>query len=111
MENKQELVEIECPFCHLRTIHRNNVMHDMRRIEQMYSKLNELNYKCEDNMKRLNDMMLELKGVIGMVRASAKKNDWYKDEIQGKDDLDTPRNRLIRERKNNTLQIEIHNEG
>lgn len=88
MEDKLDLIELTCPFCSQKTVHRNNVLHETRRIEQMYSKLNELNYKCEDNMKRLNDMMLELKGLLGMVRASAKKNDWYKDEIQSVPTID-----------------------
>lgn len=42
----------------------------------------EINGKCESNMKNLHNMMLELKGLIAMVRANARKNDWYKEEIQ-----------------------------
>ncbi len=44
-------------------------------------RLEEINQKCEDNMKRLNQMMLELKGLVAMVRPQAKKTGWYGDEI------------------------------
>jgi hypothetical protein len=47
------------------------------RQEQMILAIERLNAKCEDNMKRLNSMMLELKGVIAMVRPTARKNEWY----------------------------------
>jgi hypothetical protein len=40
--------------------------------------------KCEHNLKTLNDMMLQLKGVIAMVRPLAAKNEWYGQEIEGK---------------------------
>lgn len=52
------------------------------RLEDMIRAIERLNSKCEDNMKRLNSMMLELKGVIAMVRPLAKKNAWYGDEVQ-----------------------------
>lgn len=55
---------------------------DLNRIERMYEKLAELNSKCEDNMKRLNAMMLELKGIVAMVRPQVKKTGWYGEEIQ-----------------------------
>lgn len=62
-------------------------LHDeIEKINYLISKVEQLNEKCEDNMKRLNSMMLELKGIISMVRPMAKKNDWYKDEIVVKDE-------------------------
>lgn len=39
-------------------------------------------------MKSLRDMMLELKGIVAMVRPMAKKNDWYKEEIEIKKSVD-----------------------
>lgn len=65
----------------------NKVMphNDIYRLEQIILAVERLNYKCEDNMKRLNNMMLELKGIVAMVRPMAKKNDWYKDEINTND--------------------------
>lgn len=54
---------------------------EFHRISHLISKVERLNEKCEDNMKRLNAMMLELKGIIAMVRPMAKKNEWYGEEI------------------------------
>ena len=54
----------------------------MYRCENMIRAIERLNGKCEDNMRRLNEMMLEMKGIIAMVRPSARRNDWYKDEIE-----------------------------
>ncbi len=45
------------------------------------ARLEEINKKCEDNMKRLNQMMLELKGLVAYVRPEVKKSGWYGDEI------------------------------
>lgn len=55
---------------------------ELNRVERMYEKLVELNEKCEDNMRRLNAMMLELKGIVAMVRPQVKKSGWYGEEIQ-----------------------------
>lgn len=55
---------------------------DIKRVEDMLRAIERLNANCEDNMKRLNSMMLELKGIIAMVRPSAKKNAWYGEEIE-----------------------------
>lgn len=44
-------------------------------------RLEEINQKCEDNMKRLNAMMLELKGIVAMVRPQVKKTGWYGEEV------------------------------
>lgn len=44
-------------------------------------RLEELNQKCTDNMNRLNQMMLELKGIVAMVRPQVKKTGWYGDEL------------------------------
>ena len=57
---------------------------DICKIHHMISKIDRLNGKCEDNMQRLNAMMLELKGIIAMVRPMAKKNEWYGEEISVK---------------------------
>lgn len=51
-------------------------------LQDMIRQIDSLNHKCETNMKRLNEMMLELKGIIAMVRPQAMKNDWYGEEIQ-----------------------------
>ena len=52
------------------------------RLAHLTAKVIRLNESCEDNMKRLNAMMLELKGIVAMVRPMAKKNDWYGQEIE-----------------------------
>ena len=57
---------------------------DLYKIQDMIHAIERLNGNCEENMKRLNAMMLELKGIIAMVRPMAKKNDWYGEEIQVK---------------------------
>ena len=62
------------------------ITNELRRINQMYTKLDELNAKCEDNMRRLNSMMLELKGIVAMVRPQVKKTGWYGDEILHRED-------------------------
>ena len=58
------------------------IVQELQRINQMYTKLDELNAKCEDNMRRLNSMMLELKGIVATVRPQVKKTGWYGDEIE-----------------------------
>jgi hypothetical protein len=50
-------------------------------LSQMIRAIERLNANCERNMKTLNAMMLELKGLIAMVRPAARKNDWYGEEI------------------------------
>jgi len=45
-------------------------------------RLEEINQKCEDNMKRLNAMMLELKGIVAMVRPKVRNTGWYGEELQ-----------------------------
>ena len=54
---------------------------EIYRMEQMIRGIESLNQKCDQNMRSLNMMMLELKGVIASVRASARKNEWYGPEI------------------------------
>jgi len=64
---------------HLEKIERrqDQLMNEMPRYRNA---LQGLEAKLEDNMQRLNKMMLELKGLIAMVRPAAAKNDWYKGE-------------------------------
>jgi len=56
---------------------------DRLRMEVAINKLEELKEHTERNMKALNNMMLELKGLIGMVRAKAGRPgmEWYGKEI------------------------------
>lgn len=79
---KENAKDWKCPFCHFAKMQQNNVIQDMRRIEQMYAKLNELNNKCTDNMNRLNAMMLEMKGLVAKIRPEVKKTGWYGDELK-----------------------------
>lgn len=51
------------------------------RLEDMLRSIERLNNNCADNMKRLNQMMLELKGLVAYVRPQVKKSGWYGDEI------------------------------
>lgn len=57
----------------------------INRLDEMLKRAESINMKCDENMKRLNNMMLELKGCIAMVRPSAKKNEWYGEELEGKE--------------------------
>lgn len=66
---------------------------DRLRMEFAINKLEELKEHTERNMKSLNNMMLELKGLIGMVRAKANRPgmDRYKHEISNPDiQIQTP---------------------
>lgn len=57
-------------------------LHDeLYRVQDMIRQIERLNQNCTDNMKRLNAMMLELKGIVAMVRPQVKKTGWYGDEI------------------------------
>ena len=58
--------------------YRWNIFHHLERLDQ----------NCSDNMTRLNSMMLQLKGIIAMVRPMAKKNDWYGEEIDARREVD-----------------------
>lgn len=53
-------------------------------INEMMRQLERINTHCTDNMKRLNAMMLELKGLVAMVRPQVKKTGWYGDELNAK---------------------------
>ena len=75
----------KCPFCDFEKSKSKATLHDdFDRMNHLICKVERLNQICEDNMQRLNSMMLELKGIIAMVRPMAKKNDWYKDEVEVK---------------------------
>lgn len=50
--------------------------------EKRKSILLSLEEKVDDNMKRLNAMMLELKGIVAIVRPQVKKSGWYGDELK-----------------------------
>ena len=62
-------------------MHKNEVEKQLEIIAHLLSKADRLSGHCEQNMNRLNSMMNELKGLIAMVRPSAKKNDWYGKEL------------------------------
>lgn len=57
----------------------------INRLEQLLHHTERMNEKCEENMRRLNTMMLELKGIIAMVRPQVKKCGWYGEEINVKE--------------------------
>ena len=64
---------------------------ELYRLQDMIRSIETLNSKCEDNMRRLNAMMLELKGIVAMVRPQVKKSGWYGEEIQANSkDICTP---------------------
>lgn len=52
------------------------------RINDMMHQLERLNTQCSDNMKRLDLMIREFKGLVAMVRPQVKKTGWYGDEIK-----------------------------
>ncbi len=56
--------------------------------EKRKSILLTLEEKTDDNMQRLNAMMLELKGIVAMVRPKVKNTGWYGDEINAKPAVD-----------------------
>lgn len=60
---------------------------ELYNIQDMMRQLERINATCQDNMKRLNQMMLELKALVAMVRPQVKKTDWYGDEIQTRFDF------------------------
>lgn len=49
--------------------------------EKRKSMLLTLEEKTDDNMKRLNAMMLELKALVAMVKPQVKKTGWYGEEF------------------------------
>lgn len=63
--------------------------------EKRKSILLTLEEKTDDNMKRLNAMMLELKGIIAMVRPKVKNSGWYGEEINTIDKNDKNKHDLI----------------
>lgn len=89
IEHEMDLLHPKCPACDIPFVHTwelpvkpKDHSNDIYRLEQIILAVERLNHKCEDNMKRLNNMMLELKGLIAMVRPNAKKNAWYGTEIE-----------------------------
>lgn len=62
---------------------------EIYKCQDMIRQIASLNQKCEDNMKRLNAMMLELKGIVAMVRPQVKKTGWYGDELTVEKVMDT----------------------
>lgn len=68
------------------TFQLDEIRENMNLAERRKTSLISLEEKVDDNMKRLNNMMLELKGIIAMVRPMAKKNDWYGQEILHRED-------------------------
>ncbi len=84
---KKDALNWKCPFCEFDKPQCKTDLHDqLYQLNDMLRAIERLNGNCEANMKALNGMMLELKGIIAMVRPMAKKNDWYKDEIDVKID-------------------------
>jgi len=55
---------------------------ELYKLQDMLHQIERLNSACADNMKRLNAMMLELKGLVAMVRPQVKKTGWYGDELK-----------------------------
>jgi hypothetical protein len=55
---------------------------ELYKLQDMIRQIERLNTACTDNMKRLNAMMLELKGIVAMVRPQVKKSGWYGEELQ-----------------------------
>jgi hypothetical protein len=70
---------------------------DLYQLQDMLRSNERLNNQCADNMRRLNAMMLELKGLVAMVRPQVKKSGWYGDEIQARPDF----------RENTKLEIDL----
>lgn len=69
------------PLDQIREMKQENNSQDLYKIQDMIRQLDSLNEKCTQNMNRLNAMMLELKGIVAMVRPKVKKTGWYGDEI------------------------------
>lgn len=72
------------PLDQIREMKTENNNQDLYKIQDMIRQLDSLNEKCTQNMNRLNSMMLELKGIVAMVRPKVKNTGWYGDEIEGK---------------------------
>jgi len=63
----------------------NNI--EIYKLQDMIRQIERLNNDCTDNMKRLNQMILELKGIVAMVRPQVKKSGWYGDELNANPDF------------------------
>lgn len=63
------------------TFQLDEIRSSLELFEKKKSILLSLEEKVDDNMKRLHAMMLELKGLVALVRPQVKKSGWYGDEI------------------------------
>jgi hypothetical protein len=110
MVSKEKALNWVCPNCNIPEMPAPKIDHsnEIYRLEQIIRSVERLNHNCEDNMKRLNNMMLELKGIIAIVRPAAKKNDWYKTEINA-DFKNTVESALYNEYKES--ESELKNKG
>lgn len=66
---------------------------EKKEIEDLLYKVNDtlrsierLTLKCNENATRLNNMLLEMKGLAGMIRPKVKKTGWYGEELQAQVD-------------------------
>jgi ElaB/YqjD/DUF883 family membrane-anchored ribosome-binding protein len=62
-----------------------HIEHNMKYLGDMVHSVSRMSEKCEDNMKRLNNMMLELKGLVCAIRPQVKKSGWYGEELNVKE--------------------------
>ena len=79
----------------------DKIMSSLRCAEKRQSILISLEEKTDDNMKRLNQMLLELKGLVSIVRPQVKKSGWYGNELYGDGKIDCAKN------NNEPLRIEV----
>lgn len=66
----------------------------LNRIENLLGTASRIANRCDEQAKKMHELMLELKGCMVMARPRVKKNAWYGEELQGE---------VIKER----LEIEI----
>lgn len=66
------------------------VQNQFEYLKNMLHQMEDLNRKCTDNMNRLNNMMLEMKGLTAMIRPQVKKTGWYGKEINSEEITSIP---------------------
>jgi hypothetical protein len=80
-ETIKQLTKIVCA----QSVMLGEIKYKLDLAEKRNSILISLEEKTDDNMKRLNNMMLELKGLACAIRPQVKKSGWYGDELLTKE--------------------------
>jgi hypothetical protein len=55
----------------------------LNRIENLLGTATRIANRCDEQAKKMHELMLELKGCLVLARPRVKKNAWYGEELQG----------------------------